>query len=151
MRIANALRDEYNDRPRTFSHDGDYRPALAERLECMRESAFAGFVDNIADAVDKARHAAAAPGRQPCLPGCEFALAGELRLGDDTRIAQRHARLHHAETALAIDNENLAAVQQANLRKREELERLRPYWWLNMTKQQAVAAYQEANPNPDVA
>ena len=45
---------------------------------------------------------------------------------------------------MANDDRNMAAVMTANVRKREELSKLRPYWRQDMTKEQAVVAFAAA-------
>ena len=45
---------------------------------------------------------------------------------------------------LAIDAAEVIRLEEANLRMRQELLRLQPFWGPGMTKQQAIAAYEAA-------
>lgn len=140
---ARALREEFRDRGE-FTQ-ADYRVALAGRLRDLANDLFDTSVDKIADDVDRESIRDPEPD-SPTLPG--FDLDGEYRCGASVRIAKRLARLDHADMAMAIDDTNLKSVLEANVRKREELTRLRPFWGQGMTKAAAVAAYQAENPPP---
>lgn len=124
----------------------DVRTALHARLSAIggyQAIAFDGLVDWAIERINKdSTHEDGS--EQPCLPG--FDLEGVYKLGGNLRIGKRHAQRHHAETALAIDDANLASVTIANQRKHDELNLLAKYWLPGMTKAEAVAAYQAANP-----
>jgi hypothetical protein len=85
----------------------------------------------------------------------EFNLEGCYALDAERRIGRRYARLEHIEEALGYDLLCLEApngaskrkrreLEQAIARKREELEKLRPYWGPGVTKEEAIGAYEAA-------
>ena len=142
LRRARVLRNEFRERGE-FSQS-EYRQALAGILVDLSDLAYDAFVTNVAQDID--RESSHDRGRSdPSFP--EFDLEGEYKLGDTRRIAKRLARIEHADMAMAIDDQNVAAVLIANARKKEELSKLRPYWGAGISKQQAVEAYLESQGN----
>lgn len=141
LRVADDLRRQFRGRGEFTQQD--YRQALHSALrECWNETeAYDGFVDHVAEQVDKASRREPDPD-QPDLPGIRWDLDGELHLGAGRRVDKRLAQADHAQEALALDDANLIAVQQANLRKRQEWLALQPYWGGGVTKQEAVSAYE---------
>jgi hypothetical protein len=123
----------------------DYLTALKKALRRFREDAYDGLVQYVAEAIDREATKGGMDG-QPDLPGCEWDLDGEYRLGGGRRVAKELARLDQAEEMLAQVEANLAAVTQASARKQAEMAKLRPFWLAAMTKGEAVAAYRAANP-----
>lgn len=114
----------------TFSAWGGYQ-ALA----------FDGLVDNLAETVDRDSVREDVSQQLTMFP-----LEGDYKLGDGMRVGKRYAQRTHAEAALTLDDANLKAVEGANQRKHDEFNLLAPLWLPGMTKQEAVAAYREANP-----
>jgi hypothetical protein len=148
MRIARALREEFRERGTIFKH-GDYLKALAERLQPLRDRLYRDAVANYGDKVDRDSTCPFVVPDAPVLPG--FDLEGELRLGEGERVAKKYAHRDHAERAMLLDDENLLAVQAANIAKRKELLLLTPYWGAGVPKEDAVAAYLAANPGEGAA
>src|SRR5262249_28114777 len=124
LRLANDLRDEFRERGEF--NQADYRHALAHALRPFEGEAYEGFVDHIAEQVDKSATRERS-NDQPLLSP-DWDLDGEYRLGSGRRVAKPLAHLEHMEEMMANDERNTAAVMQASARKREELARLRPYF-----------------------
>jgi hypothetical protein len=144
-RIAYEVRAQMRMRGQEFTQ-ADYQEALYEALNCFEDEAYADFVRHIAEKVDKESAEEAVSG-QPNLPGMPWDLEGDLRLGDGRRIGKQFALWRHVQEAMALDDANIIAVQQANLRKRQEMIRLRPYWdQPGVTKRDAVDAYEAEHP-----
>jgi hypothetical protein len=127
------LRGEFNQR--------DFRAALSALCCDLTDAAYDGFLDNIAETVDR-QAASAKADDTPSL----FNLGYVLKLGNGRRIDKRLAVLEHFEESLALSDANLVAVQTANLRDREELIRLRPYLMRGLNAEQAVASYLTDHP-----
>lgn len=136
-RIARQLREQFRARGE-FTQTA-FRDALYEELRHLEGDVYGAMIDKIADDVDHDSIKDRFQG-EPTLPGLDFDLEGEYKLGDKRRVAKRQASRDHAEIALRLDDKNLVAVQKANIRKREELMALSPYWSHGTTKEQAVAA-----------
>jgi hypothetical protein len=141
------LREQF--RARGEFTTADFCRALRKALKRFRGDAYEGLVQHVAEAIDREATKGGVDG-QPDLPGFDWDLCGEYRLGGGRRVAKRLARLDQAEEMLALVESNLAAVSQASERKQAEMAKLRPYWLAGMTKEEAVAAYRAANP-PDAA
>lgn len=104
-------------------------------------------MNDIARAVDDSAISERAD--QPSLPGVQWDMEGEYRLGGGRRVAKERALIEHMDEVLANDSNNLAAVLRANARKHEEAARLRPYWVRGMTKREAVTAYLAEHPDSE--
>jgi hypothetical protein len=126
----------------------DFEAQCRVELAPYSDIAFADFVRQIVTEVDEEdtteRPAPATPSLFP-----DFHLEGSYKLGGGRRVKRASALIEHADEILANDDNNLAAVLQANAKKRREVAALRPHWSQpGTTKEQAVAAYREANPPP---
>lgn len=135
---ANELREEF--RSRGEFTQAEFRQALREALSPFRGDAYDGFVDHVADQVDKDATREATP-EQLVFEGEGWDLGGEYRLSSGRRVAKRLALLEHMEEMIANDEQNVAVVLAASSRKHQELARLRPYFGPGVTKEDAVAAY----------
>jgi hypothetical protein len=137
LRRARKLRQEFRDTGREFTQS-KFIEALTDLCSDLAGSALEGLVSYAGETVDKdaTREREKA---ETILPG--FDLEGEYKMGDGKRIAKEHARLEHMEAALRLDDANLVAVQEANQRKHDELECLRPYLLPGVAKWQAVERY----------
>lgn len=141
LRKAHKLREEF--RKRGEFKQQDFRRALSRRLKSCKEAAYEALVDLVAEQLDKE------PIDKEPRQGLLFDMEGEYKLGEGRRIAKRLAQYNHAQDALKLDDANVKNVLEANKWKHEEMERLRPFWLPGMTKQEAVGAYREANPQEE--
>jgi hypothetical protein len=64
------------------------------------------------------------------------------------RVAKRLATIEQADEAMLLSDRSLVAAMKANMRMREELIRLRPFWGQGVTKEEAVRRYTAAQSNP---
>ena len=151
MRAAWQLRQEMSDNALMNGSEGvfdqnDYREGLKEVLEPWREKSFDGLVNDVASAVDKAATQEDSElEKTPLLPGIYWDIDGEYRLGTGERVRKINSTLKHAETMLALSEENLRNVKKKDKIKHEEVELLRPYWKRGRTKKQAIEAYEKAH------
>lgn len=143
LRIALELRETLREQGEY--RQSEYRERLGVALYGLRNALYEDSVDGIAEKVDRQ----ATRGRRPSAPGQleMFDLCGDYALGDDRRIAKRHALYHHVTAHLEIVEANERRVAQAARREREEFDRLRSYLERGMTKAQAVDAWQADNPD----
>ncbi len=147
LRRARELRKEFRATGEPFTQTS-YREELANRLQDLNETAYEGFIDSIATKVDNEALRECENESHSFLPGMEFDLDGEYKLGDGRRIAKADARRGHMEAALHEDDLNLERVTNANKRKHTELEELEPYFGPGVRKSEAVQAYRAANQPP---
>lgn len=145
LRQARLFHEELCAKGDEFTQD-HFRNRLKHKLKKFKQAAYQAMVDLVAEQVDKeATHRDAEQFRQ----GLLFDMDGVYALGKGRRIAKRFAHIDHAQEALGLDDVNLNNVVLANKWKHEELKRLQPFWKDGMTKQEAVAAYNEANPEKE--
>lgn len=142
---ARSLREQFRDRGE-FTQ-AEFRSALSGVLNDLASEAFEGFVDHIAEVVD--RDTPPTEKSDPYEGRLLWDLEGEYKFGDGRRIAKRLATIDHIERALAINDRNVAAVMGANVRMREEYLRLKPHWDNGVTKSQAIDAYLAEHPEED--
>lgn len=142
LKRARELRERFRATHEPFSQS-DFHEALLNNCQDLTGSALDGLVAWAAEHVDKTATKETTSQSQPSLPG--FDMDGEYKLGSGLRISKPDARLEHMEAMLALDDENLINCQQANLRKRQELLRLRPHLGPGVSKMQAAQAYLAAN------
>jgi hypothetical protein len=146
LSAARKLRKELQDTGDLFDVR-EYRARLKLVLAPFQPEAFDGYVDSVADHMDRENL-----GWRPVLEQGElFDLSGEYALGDGKRVAKQFARIDHAMESLKIDDKNLKKVRKINTRKHEEFKRLQPYWTDGVTKEEAVARYREAHREDDQA
>jgi hypothetical protein len=136
---AETIYERFVGRKREFAV-ADVKAAMRKELRGFSGEFYEAFIEQLFETIDRGREIAATE-QQTLL----FDLGGVYRL-EGRRIAKRFAQLQHAEEALAIDTANMKSIARANQHKREELERLRPYWGGGRTKAEAVTAYLAEHP-----
>ena len=143
LQLARDLREKFREQGE-FSLV-TYRSALADELHELANELYQDAVDAIAHRVDRE---SITPRKDAEQQRALFDLDGEYALGGGGRMAKALAQFHHAQASLMLDDQNLVSVQQANIKKRDELLRLQPYWAVpGVTKRQATEAWAEDNPN----
>jgi hypothetical protein len=112
LKRARALREELRQTEAEFTQ-ADYRKQLDAACQDLDTSGLDGLLDWAATRVDEES--------TRDVPGRQFYLYGDYKLGDGRRIAKAHARLDHMEEALLLDDQSLQERQAEKAQKREEM------------------------------
>lgn len=103
-----------------------------------------GYVDYCVKSVDDVYTKKYAP-NQRFLPGMEFDLEGDHKLGDAVRVDKRKCLVRHERIVLENERKNWIDTGKEYRRKLKVFRKLEPYWLEGMSKEQAVAAYLRAH------
>jgi len=144
LRRAHALHERFRARGE-FTTEA-FEAALREELVEFQGEAFDGYVQHIADIVDK-QFIRPDTSDQPFLLGMSWDIEGGIRLGEGRRIAKSLALIEHLDEMLVNVEENAAAVLIASARKHKEVALLRPYMRQGVTKAAAIALYEADHPS----
>jgi hypothetical protein len=108
-----------------------------ERLE--------GYVDYCVKVVDDAytkKHDSSAR----FLPGMEFDLEGDHKLGEAMRVDKRKCLIRHERIVLENERKNWLETGKEYRRKKKIFDKLEPYWLEGMSKEEAVEAFYRDHP-----
>lgn len=142
-RLTRELRQRMQDEAGAEGFtQAEYVSRLEVELSHLRPALYSQSVLKLAD--DEDRVQAKTDCKQPTL----FDLGGEFHILGGKRVARRNASFVQALEMMRLDDENLEKVKEANRRKHEDLERLRPFWSVPGTSlRRAIDAYNEAHPD----
>lgn len=150
LRMVRSDREEWKLRGKFL--EKDFREHVRRKYKENQEIAdevYDQAIDGVCDTVDKEQ--TQNPPEETYLSLYEgWDIKGEYRDGDGGRVAKRLATIDDAEQALALDEQNLAAIMEASAKKHREIVMLRPYWGPGRTKKDAIDAYREEHPDEDI-
>lgn len=142
---ARAIHAQLMESPDGFTPH-EFHDLLLDACPDLAATALDGLVAKVVQEIDKASISHVNNAQLEL-----FDLDGTYAPEDNFRIAKRLARADHMQNVIQRKRLNIERAANALHRDEEELQTLMPYWGPGVTKEEAVEAYREANPQPEVA
>lgn len=143
---ARRVRQRYRDGGQAYTTEQVFEATLTECSE-LAETALRAAVRGACKQVDKDATRPTRKSGQREL----FDLDGDYALGESERVGRAHAKLEQILRALALSDDNLRNVQEANEAFHREIDLLMPYLERGMSKREAAESWLADNPDADVA